>query len=287
MAQWPGKIGFVGLGNMGGPMAINLARAGFDLTVFDAREEALLELEEQGARRAHSIAELARSVNLLCVCVFSDDQLRQVCLGEAGIIAAGQPGLRLAVHSTVLPSTVVQIGQSARAGGIGVIDAPVSGANDGARAGALTVMVGADHEDFDAVHAVLQAVASNVFHVGPVGAGQAVKLANNLMGLINVLVASEAARLANAYGVQTPDLFRVASVSSGASRAIERWEVHDRIGVEHTLAGLGELPYLLAKDLRYAVSAATERQTELPIAALCSQLLPQMYAERWNRAAEH
>lgn len=275
------RVGFIGLGNMGGPMAANIAKAGFDLTVYDLREEAIAEIETLGGRRAASVAALTASVDILCICVLYDTQLRDLYFGPDGIIAAARPGLVTVIHSTVMPATVLEIEARAKEVGVATVDAPVSGARDGSRAGALTLMVGADAAAFERVRPVLEVVGSNIFHVGEVGAGQIVKLGNNLMALTNSLVAMEAVRLVGAYGVKAEDLFRVAAVSSGASRAIERWDVYDRYGVEHTLAGTEELPYRLAKDLRYAVVAATERRTTLPIVSLCSQLLPQMFIDRW------
>jgi 3-hydroxyisobutyrate dehydrogenase len=279
------RVGFVGLGNMGGPMAANIAKAGFDLAVFDLREEALAEMEALGARRAASLGDLVASVDLLCVCVLHDAQLRELYFGPQGIIANARQGLLTAIHSTVPPATVLEIDAKGRDAGMTTIDAPVSGARDGSLAGALTIMVGAGDEALAQARPVFEAMGSNIFHVGDVGAGQVVKLGNNLMALANALVAMEAARLASAYGVKRDALFDVARVSSGASRAIDRWDIYDRYGAEHMLAGTEELSHQLAKDLRYAVSAATERRETLPIVALCSQLLPAMFAERWRNGA--
>lgn len=275
------KVGFIGLGDMGGPMAVNLAKAGIDLTVFDLRDEAMSTAERHGARRAASVGDVANSVDLVCTCVLYDHQVREIFLGEEGIIATAKPGLVAIVHSTVYPELVLEIAEAADRRGVVFIDAPVCGGRDRSRTGELTVMAGASKEAFAAAEPVFNIVGSNVFHVGDVGAGQVVKLGNNIMGLVNALVAMEAVRFVNAYGVDTADLFKVAMVSSGASRAVQNYSLHDRYRDEHTLAGTPELPYRMAKDLRYAIAAAQERSTNLPIVALCSQLSPGMYQERW------
>lgn len=280
------KVGFIGLGDMGGGIAASIARAGFDLTVFDLREEAMAAAESYGARRASSVAELARSVDILGTCVLYDSQAKDIFLGEGGIIASANPGLVAIMHSTIFPETVTDIARAAQERDVLVVDAPVSGGRDRSRAGELTVMVGASEDAFAKAAPVLDAVGKDVFRVGDVGAGQVVKLGNNIMGLVNALVAMETVKFVNSYGVTSEDLFKVASVSSGASRAIESWSLHDRYKDEHTGAGTPEHPHRMAKDLRYAVTAAQERLTNLPIVALCAQLSPGMYAERWGLASE-
>jgi 3-hydroxyisobutyrate dehydrogenase-like beta-hydroxyacid dehydrogenase len=280
------RVGFIGLGDMGGGIAASIARAGFDLTVFDLREEAMAAAEEYGARRARSVGELATSVDVLATCVLYDSQVEDLFLGKDGIIAAANPGLVTVIHSSILPETVTEVAAAAAERGVLVVDAPVSGGRDRSRAGELTVMVGASDEAFATAEPVLEAVAKDVIRVGEVGAGQVVKLGNNIMALANALVAMEAVRFVNSYGVSYADLFEVAAVSSGASRAVESWSLHDRYRDEHPGAGTPEHPHLLAKDLRYAVGAAQERLTNLPIVALCAQLSPRMYEERWGLAPE-
>jgi 3-hydroxyisobutyrate dehydrogenase-like beta-hydroxyacid dehydrogenase len=131
---------------------------------------------------------------------------------------------------------------------------------------------------------IFDVVGEKVFRVGDVGAGQIVKLGNNIMALANALVAMEAVRFVESFGVDRSLFFEVAQASSGASAAVRDWPNVDRYGIEHTLAGTPELPHRLAKDLRYAVSVAQERWISLPIVALCSQLLPGMVDERWKNA---
>lgn len=277
------RVGFIGLGNMGAPMAANVLRAGFDLTVFDVRADAVEALVAQGARAGGSVAEIASSVEVLCTCVLYDHQVREIFLGADGtdgILAHAAPGLITTIHSTVPPATIEEI-DTAAAGRVAIIDAPVSGASSGSRAGTLTMMVGAHPDALDAARPVFEAVAEHVIHVGTPGMGQVAKLGNNIMALGNQLLAMEAVRFVEAFGLSAPRLFEVAEVSTGGSWAATNYAHFDRYGVEHTLAGTPELPHRLGKDLRHAVAVAQERWTYLPLTALASQLLPAMYADRW------
>jgi 3-hydroxyisobutyrate dehydrogenase len=276
------RVGFIGLGNMGAPMAMNIARAGFDTVVYDLRGEAVAALEAEGARSSVSIAALVAGVDIVCTCVLYDEQVRTIFLGEDGILENAAPGLIAVIHSTVYPATIAEIDAAARAKDVHIIDAAVSGGSKRSRAGTLTLMVGGRTEAVDRVMPIFEVVGERVFRVGDVGTGQIVKLGNNIMALVNGLVAMEAVRFVESFGVDRSLLFEVAQASSGASAALDDWPNIDRYGVEHTLAGTPELPHRLAKDLRYAVSVAQERWVTLPIVALCSQLLPGMVDERWK-----
>lgn len=277
----PIKVGYVGLGNMGAPMAATLVRAGFDVAVFDVRPDSMEPLVAAGARAATSVADLASAVDVLCTCVLYDDQVRSIFLDPGGIVADGRPGLVALIHSTVHPETAVDIAAAAGERGISVVDVAVSGGSARSGAGSLTLMIGGDQGAIDRAAPVLDAIGDRKFVVGSVGMGQVVKLGNNVMALGNALVAMEAVRLVESFGLDRSLLFEVAQASSGASAAITDWPALDRYGTAHTLAGTSELPHRLAKDLRYAVAVAQERWVTLPIVALCSQLLPQMMAARW------
>lgn len=282
------SIGFIGIGDLGGSIAATIARHGFDLTVFDIRDEAMARAEGFGARRGSSVADVASTVDILCTCLLYEEQVRAVFEGEDGILTHAREGLIALIHSTIDPGTVVDIAASARSRGVRVMDVAVGEGRPRAVAGELTLMVGGPEDTFEAVLPLLEVIGDNVFHLGDVGAGMTVKLANNIMALVNQLTVMEALRFAEAHGVSREDLFSVSRVSSGASRAIEAYDQVSEYGVRHTLAGTAELPHRMAKDLRYAVAVAERRQTTLPITALCSQLSPGMFTERWarERAAE-
>jgi 3-hydroxyisobutyrate dehydrogenase-like beta-hydroxyacid dehydrogenase len=279
-------VGFVGLGNMGAPMAVNIAKAGFDLVVHDRRPQAVDDLVAAGARRAASVAEIAAQVDVLCTCVLYDHQVREIFLGEDGILAHARPGLVAAVHSTVPPQTIEAIDEGATAAGVLLVDAPVSGASIAAEAGALTLIVGASDAALAGAAPVFEVVAEHVIRVGGPGMGQIAKLGNNIMALGNQLLAMEAVAFAEAFGLDRHRLFEVAAASTGASWAAANYAHFDRYGVEHTLAGTDELPHRLGKDLRYAVAIAQERRTSLPLTGLGSALLPGMFVERWRRNHE-
>lgn len=280
------KVGYVGLGNMGGPMARNLAKARLDLTVYDRRQVAIDELVALGAKAGGSVGELAESVDVLLTCVLYDHQVKEIFDGDDGIIARGRPGLIVTVHSTISPDTITDVAARAAERGIQVLDAPVSGASIASEKGTLTIMVGGDEAALAKIMPVLSVIGENIIPVGGPGAGQAAKLSNNIMALGNQLVAMEAIRFGAAFGLDKEAILRVAAVSTGGSWMASNYSHFDRYGVEHTLAGTAELPHRLGKDLRYAITVAQERWTYLPITALCSQLLPGMFEERWRRNQE-
>ena len=218
----------------------------------------------------------------MCTCVLYDEQVRAIFLGEGGIIEHARPGSVAVIHSTVYPSTINEIDAAARARGVHLVDAAVSGGSPRSRAGTLTLMVGGTPDAIDRVMPIFEVVGEKIFRVGDVGAGQIVKLGNNIMALVNALVSMEAVRFVESFGVDRERFFEVAQASSGASAALADWPNLDRYGVEHTLAGTAELPQRIAKDLRYAVSVAQEQWVPLPIVSLCSQLMPKMMDERWK-----
>ena len=187
------------------------------------------------------------------------------------------------IHSTILPETVLKIAAAAQEKGIGVVDAPVSGASTRAEDGTLTLIVGAEDWAWEKAYPVLEIVGKDIIRVGKPGAGQVVKLGNNIMALANQVIHMEAIRFVEAYGVNREALDQVAVVSTGASWAVSNYEFFDtKYGIEHPLAGT-ELPHVLGKDLRYAVTVAQEQNTYLPATALCAQLLPGMFKVRWAK----
>jgi 3-hydroxyisobutyrate dehydrogenase-like beta-hydroxyacid dehydrogenase len=275
------QVGYIGLGNMGAPMAKTLLQAGFDLTVFDVRPSSMEPLVAAGARAATSVAELTQRVDVICTCVLYDEQVRHIFLDDDGVIAHARPGLIALIHSTVHPQTAVEIAAAGTKQNVSVIDAAVSGGSARSKSGSLTLMVGGEPRAIERAMPVLDAIGDRKFFVGSAGMGQVVKLGNNVMALANALVAMEALRLVDSFGVDRASFFEVVQSSSGASASIDDWDALDRYGVEHTLAGTDELPHRLAKDLKYAVSVAQDRWVVLPIVALCSQLLPAMMETRW------
>ena len=280
------QIGFVGLGNMGGPMATNIAKAGKNPLVFDLRKDVVEVLESHGATGADSMADLISKCDIIGTCLLYDHQVKELFLGPSGIVTLGRPGQVAMIHSTVLPETVQEIAAAAQAKGIGIVDAPVSGGSGGSKEGTLTLMIGAEDWSWEKAKPVLEIVGKELVRVGEPGTGQVVKLGNNIMALCNTVVHMEAIRFVKAFGVTQDALDRVASTSTGASWAASNHDHFDRYGVEHTLADTPELAPRLGKDLRYAIAVAQEKWTYLPTVALCSQLLPGLYEKRWAQNKE-
>ena len=196
-------VGFVGLGNIGRPMALRLADWPGGLHVFDVAPEPLAELAAAGAMVAGGVAELAGRVELLCVMVRDDEQVRSV-VAEA--LTTARPGLTIAVHSTVSPGTPAELAALAEPQQVHVVDAPVSGGAMGAADGTLAIMVGGSEEGYAACAAPFAQLGTRVVHAGPAGAGTRMKLARNLLHFVSFTAVTEAQRLAEAAGLDLVDL---------------------------------------------------------------------------------
>ena len=264
------SVGFVGLGNIGKPMALRLAAADdVDLFVYDVAPTPLTELEQAGAQPTGSVAELAAAVDVVCVMVRDDDQVREV-LGET--LGVARDGLTVVIHSTVAPTTPSSLADTAGRHGVRVLDAPVSGGAMGAADGTLAILVGGTDEAFAAAQPTLERMGSLVVHAGPIGAGTRMKLARNLMHFVAFTAATEAQRLAEAAGLDLVELGKVvrhtdaitggpgAVMHRGTTAPLERDDFWYDV-FEHVRA-LGE------KDLRVARDLAEHLRVETPLAAL-------------------
>ena len=272
------RVGFVGLGNIGRPMALRLASAeGIDLRVYDVVPEPVEELVAVGATASPSVAALAAAVDVVCVMVRDDDQVRDV-LGEArGVAGGGQTDV---IHSTAAPSTTTALEDTAIRHGVKVLDAPVSGGPMGAADGTLAIMVGGSAEAFEAARPALEAMGSKVVHAGPIGAGTRFKLARNLMHFVSFGAAMEASRLAEAAGLDVAELGRVVrhtDAITGGPGAIMLRDTTAPIarddfwyGVMEHVRALGE------KDLGFAIALADELGVDVPLAR---QALPRLGEE--------
>ena len=218
-------VGFVGTGNMGGPMATNVLKAGHDLTVFDARVEATAPLERLGARRAPDLPAVAAAVEVTLTSLPNDTILEDVLFGSAGtpgLIAGGRAGHVIFDLSTVSPDTTRRLAVRAAERGVRLIDAPVSGSVSGAVAGTLAVMIGAPAPDVAPYESVLRAIGKNLFCLGEIGRGNILKLLNNYVALINQAALCEAMALADRLDVDRQTVGEVLSRASGASFILER-----------------------------------------------------------------
>lgn len=278
-------VAFVGLGDLGLAMALRLAHAGFAVVGYDVRPIER-DVDWPGCfRLAGSLEDALAAAEAVHICVAYDHDM--AALLDPLVTAAAGRCRAVIVHSTVLPATVVRLDEVLSPLDVAVVDCPVSGGGRrAAEAGALTLIVGAEAPALVRCRPLLAALGSTLVEVGGVGAGQAAKLANNVMSHLNRVGYLEAVRLALRYGVSEEVLNQVARRSSGGSWVQEHFDVLDRHGREHTLAGTPEHGYRYAKDLRYAVAAAHAVSLPLPVTGLVAELAPALYAERWAQDAE-
>jgi len=271
------NIGFIGLGNMGRPMALNLARAGHALTVFDMAPASVDALAQAGATPAASAVDVARvpGLELLLTMLPAAAQVRSVYLGEQGVLAAVAPGVLLLDCSTIDPMTAREVAQAAAARGNRMLDAPVSGGTGGAEAGTLTFMVGGAEADFAAARPVLAQMGRNIVHCGGAGNGQVAKVANNLLLGISMIGAAEAMALGVALGMDPQVLAGVINTSSGRCWSTDTYNPYPGVlpGAPASRGYSGGFGSdLMLKDLGLATEAA--RAVKLPVAmgALAQQL---------------
>ena len=266
------KIGFVGLGRMGKPIAANLIAAGFDVMVFDVREEPLRELARLGATPAASLQGVAEHSEITALAVVDDVQVENVVLGPDGLIQSGRQDSVLLIHSTVMPATVHKLARAAEARGLRVLDAPVSGGEDGARERQLCYMVGGEKEVVERCRPALEASAAHIFHMGGLGSGATAKMILQVVVCINMLGAQEAELLAQKCGLDFVALQKVLRVSSGQSFVCDHWlERFKRPG--DPLAVRQRRTEVFSESLSPALSTAGDLGFSLPGAALVQQQL--------------
>ncbi len=215
------RVGFIGLGRMGRPMARNLLRAGYRLAVYDRLPEAMAPLVEAGAEPAPGPAALARACDLVITMLPGDPEVLGVCTGPEGVCRSLRPGSILVDMGTNHPDTARTLAREAALAGADFLDAPVSGGDVGAEQATLTIMVGGDGAVFGRVRPVFEVLGRHIFHVGPVGMGQVFKLCNNLISAVQMLAAAEAFTVGRKLGADPALLRQVIMVSSGRCPAVE------------------------------------------------------------------
>ena len=269
-------IGFLGLGNMGAPMARNLLKAGHRLSVFDLSEAAVAALVEAGATAAASPAALARTdVELIVSMLPAAAQVKGVYLGADGLIAQVRPGVMLIDSSTIDPLSAREVTAAARAHDNPMLDAPVSGGTGAAAAGTLTFMVGGTAEDFERARPVLAAMGRNIVHCGDAGNGQVAKVANNLLLGISMIGVAEAMSLGVALGMDPQVLAGILNTSSGRCWSSDTYNpfpgVLDNVPAARGYSG-GFGSDLMLKDLGLATDAARHARQPVPLGATAQQL---------------
>ena len=261
------RLGFIGTGHMGNPIARHLIRAGNELVVFDRRPEASANLIELGAAWGESASGVASQVEVVFTSLPGPPEVDEAVLGDEGILAGARAGTVHVDLSSNLPSSVRRLARIEASRSVTFLDAPVSGMVTGAEAGTLAVFVGGDAKAYEMVRPLLQTFGGNVFHVGPVGNGNIVKLSNNLMTIASGLLVYEALALGVKAGLDAQKLYEMWNVSSssryvqGVPRMLERqWD-----DPSFALA-------LAAKDLGLAVESGRELAVPLTVTAAASQL---------------
>ncbi len=266
------KIGFVGLGIMGKPMCKRLINAGYDVTVYDKRKEALDDLIEMGAKRVDYPREMAKTCSMIIVMVRNDKDTEEVVEGPDGIIHEPLDGMLLVLMSTISPSLCKRLSIVLSKKGASVIDAPVSGSSGGvpgATEGTLTIMVGGEKPDFERSLPVLKEMGRNVFHLGEIGRGEATKIINNLVGCMTMFVVAEALGVAKAAGMDVELTRKVMSLSIANSAILETWDI---CMARRRASAPEEMRTMCYKDIGLGMSLAEEHHVDAPVARRCMEL---------------
>ncbi len=267
MTQAQVRAGFIGLGNIGRPMALRLAAWPGGWTVYDVSPAAVIDAERAGARVAGSVAELAAECGFVSVMVNTDDQVRDV-MGE--VLGSARPGTVVVVHSTVSPDLPPQLEDLAGRHDLLFVDAPVSGGTMGAVDGTLAIMVGGSDAAYEAARGPLELIGNEVVHCGPIGAGTAAKLARNLLHFVAFTATGEAARLAEAAGIDLVALGRIVrhtDAITGGPGAIMHRDTTAPLAPEDGWTPIFEHVLALgSKDLAYAIELADRLGVDVPMA---------------------
>ncbi|MFC2066094.1 NAD(P)-dependent oxidoreductase [Chloroflexota bacterium] len=260
------KIGFIGLGEIGKPMAISVLKQGFDLTVLGhIRPEPVEELRGLGAKVALSPAELAQTSDFIITIVRDTSQTEQVIFGEQGLCEGIKPGTILIVMSTHEYQFILDLPHRMEAKGVSVLDAPVSGGTRGAEQGALTIMVGGEEKTFEECRPLFEAMGKNIFYIGSIGSGMIAKLVNNLIMAVSLSGVKEALSLGAKAGIDPKVLLEVVKVSTGRSQVAENYWNRYEPRIKN-----GSL--LVGKDLKAGLELASQIGVELPVVSLISHL---------------
>ena len=267
-------VAFIGLGIMGGPMAANLVKAGFEVVGYNRSPEKVAALVDAGGRGAGSVTDAVRDADVIITMVPDSPDVEAVATGEDGIFASAKAGALYIDMSTIRPDVAVRVAEAGRAAGLRVLDAPVSGGEAGAIEASLSIMVGGEPADFEAAQPVLEAVGRTIVHVGPAGSGQTVKAANQLIVAANIEVLAEAVVFLEAYGVDTKAALEVLGGGLAGSTVLNRkgpnmlareFAPGFRLALHH-------------KDLGIVTSAAREAGVVIPLGSTVAQLVAALVA---------
>jgi 3-hydroxyisobutyrate dehydrogenase len=269
------RIGFIGVGTMGLPMATNLVKKGFTVIAYDMNAEAVKAAAAAGMTAAASAAEAVATADIVVTMLPSSPNVQAVYSGDGGVLMAARAGTLCVDMSTIDPGVTRQVAAAARERGVRFVDAPVSGGVPRAIDGTLAIMVGGEPTDYKDALPVLSAMGANVFHVGPVGSGEVVKLCNNLVAGVAAVAVSEAFRIAEAFGVDAKIVTAVMAKSSGNTWVMEA--AHPVPGLVERAASTngyapGFMTDLMCKDVGLAVDAARAHRIPVFVAPAAQQV---------------
>jgi 3-hydroxyisobutyrate dehydrogenase len=275
------SIAFIGLGNMGGPMAANLAKAGHAVSAFDLSREALTRAVEAGAAKAESVAAAVKSADVVVTMLPAGKHVRAVYANEDGVFAHARKGALLIDSSTIDVESARSCARQAEERGFEMLDAPVSGGVGGATAGTLTFMVGGSAPAFERGRPILQNMGKNIFHAGAAGNGQAAKIANNMLLGITMIATCEAFNLAERLGLDAETFFKISSTASGQS-----WSMTSYCPAPGPVPSApsnrdykpGFAAAMMLKDMRLAQEAAHAAKAATPLGAQAEALYALMEA---------
>ena len=277
------KIGFIGLGIMGRGMVDNLMQAGFDLTVWNRTAARMDPFVERGATAAASPRAVAENCDIIIICVSDTPDVEAVILGDEGVIHGATAGDLVIDMSTINPVNTVEMAQQLNAKGVAMLDAPISGGSEGAANGTLSIMIGGSADDVARATPCFEAMGSTITHVGAAGAGQTVKLSNQILCVVNMLAASEALLFAQAGGVDLDKMLQ--AVSGGAAGS---WMLANR--GPQVISDYWEPGFsidLQQKDLRLVMGAADEMGIPVIATALCFNLYRTLQAQGLGGEGNH
>ena len=278
------KVGFIGLGSMGAPMAANIMKGGHELFVWARREETTRPLVNEGAKRCASPKEVGAQADVVVLVVTTGHDVEQVVLGEEGIASGAKPGTVIIDCGTIPPDTTRRICTALRARGMEMLDSPVSGGETGARAGTLSIMVGGHAPTFQKMQPIYQCMGKTIVYMGESGAGQVAKACNQLTLVVMLQGIAEAMVFARANGVNFKPIWEALMKGFAGSRMLEVFGT--RMMNREFVAGLpADLHH---KDIHIVLENAQATKTSLPAGALAAQVFNALMAQggtRWDSAA--
>ncbi len=272
------RIGFIGLGIMGRPMAANLLRNGYSVTVYNRSKKAVSELESLGARAANTPEELARRVDVVIDMVTDAPDVHEVILGQNGVLKGSSKGQIVVDMSTNSPDTAISLAEKLKESGVEFLDAPVTGGDKGAREATLTIMVGGKKEVFETSLPIFRCMGKEIVYMGATGSGQATKLCNQVAVSLHTLATCEALLLGSASGLSSKDLLRV--LTSGAASSWNLVNLGPKIASRDFEPGFKAAH--IAKDLKYVMRLVEKHKLSLPGTGTVHQLFNAVLAESYG-----